>query len=58
MEREGEVAERDDDAANEDAAVLAQPAVGDEATDDRREPDARDVVAVGEAGMLLSSCTG
>src|SRR5213078_3234833 len=52
MEGEREVAEGDDDAANEDAAVLAQPAV-DEAADDRRQPDARDIVAVGEAGVLI-----
>ena len=38
--------ERDDDAADEHAAVLAEQAIGDEAAEDRRAPDAARVGAV------------
>ncbi len=59
VEGEREVAQRDDDPAHEHAAVLTQPPVGDHAAEDRRQPDAADVVAeygarvrVGEAERL------
>src|SRR5262249_3189514 len=50
-ERQREMAERDDDAADEHAAVLAEPRVGDQSAEDRREPDAGDVRRVGRAGV-------
>src|SRR2546425_10403240 len=53
VEGEGEVAERDDDPSHEHAAVLPEPAVGDDAADDRRQPHGADVVPVDRSGVLV-----
>ncbi len=46
LEREREMPHRDDDPSGEDAPVLAEQAVRNEAAEDRREPDASGVRAV------------
>src|SRR5213592_3105202 len=46
MKREREVAQRDDDPADQDAAVVPQPAVGDDPAEDRGQPHAADIVAI------------
>src|SRR6266480_5913392 len=49
-EREREVAQRDDDAADQDAAILPEPPVGDDAAEDRRAPRGARVEAVDVSG--------
>ena len=53
LEREREVAERDDDAADEHAAVLAEEPIGDDAAEDRGAPDAAGVGAVDRRGVRI-----
>ena len=53
MERQREVAERDDDPTEQHAAVLPEPGVGDQSAEDRREPHAGDVGGVGIAGLRV-----
>src|SRR6185437_8462682 len=50
---EGEVAQRDDDAAYEHALVLAQPSVGDDPAHNGRRPHARRVRPVQRTGPLI-----
>ncbi len=53
VKREGEVSERDDDPAEEDAAVLAQPAVGNDSAEDWSRPGSHRVVPIDRAGVRV-----
>ena len=53
VKREREVADGDDDAADEHTLILAEPAVGDDAADDRRRPHARRVRPVHRPRSLV-----
>ena len=48
-----EMSERDDDPADKHAAVLPQPSIGDEPTENRREPYAGDVGGIGATRMAV-----
>src|SRR6185295_19859767 len=50
---EREVSEGDDDPADEYTAILAEPAICDEAPEDRRDPHAADVIAIDGAGVRI-----
>ena len=50
--------QRDDDPAEEHAAVLPQPAVRNDAAEDGGEPDAPRIRAIDGAGMLVVEAEG
>jgi hypothetical protein len=53
LERQAEVAERDDRAADEDAAVLPEESIGDDATEDRSRPNTAGVGSINGGGIRV-----